>query len=135
MLPSPMNPTFMAFPFSLVWKQLNRSAESRLALSPPASPAEQIEHFAELAVNAGKDGSIALGIVARLSAAKLHHQVKEMLGLVALKGHHEFLVVKPERIRRVEPHRGILVPDFNVLIHHALARGLREPIPGARLHE
>ena len=27
------------------------------------------------------------------------------------------------------------MPDFNVLVHHALARGLREPIPGARLHE
>src|SRR5207244_8418565 len=86
-------------------------------------------------MDAGEDGSIALGIVAGLSAAQFHYQIEEVFRLIAFEGHHEFLVIEPERIRGVEAYGGILVPDFNVLVHHALARRMGEPVPGTRLDE
>ena len=67
--------------------------------------------------------------------AQFHHQVEEIFRLVAFERHHEFLVVKAERVRGVQPHGRVIVPDFDVLVHHPLPGLLGQPVPGACLDE
>ena len=64
--------------------------------------------------------------------AQFHHQVKEVFGLVGLKRDHKLLVIQAEGIGGIQADGGVLVPDFDVFAHHALARRLRQTVPGAR---
>src|SRR3972149_11609769 len=85
--------------------------------------------------NAGDDRSVAKGEAASLGLPKRHDEIHKVARLVALKRHHELLVVEAEGVGGIELDRWKLMADLDVNVHHLLSPLDRqqEPVPG--LHE
>src|SRR5437763_1911494 len=84
---------------------------------------------------AGVHRRVAEGVLRRLRLAQVLHQVEELRGRLRLEGHHEVLIVQAERVRGVDLHARVLVPDGDVLVHDALPLRHRQQVPVARPHE
>ena len=97
--------------------------------------AQAVQRLADAHGDAGEDRRIAQGVHAGLRLSQLHHQVQEVARLVRLERDDELLVIQAVGVGGVQLHRGILSPHRDVLIHHALAVGLAQLVPGSGLHE
>src|SRR2546422_5028607 len=86
----------------------------------PSLPPEGIKGLFEALVDAREDRGIAQGIAAPLGFAQGHHEIKEVLRLVAFEGHYPFLVGQSEGERRVELDRREPGANFDVFVHPAL---------------
>src|SRR5437899_13017682 len=68
-----------------------RSGGRETSLSP-----EGVEGLFEAFVDAGEDWRVAQGVAAPLGLAQGHHEIKEVLRLVAFQRDHPFLVLQSE---------------------------------------
>src|SRR2546427_13163691 len=84
----------------------------------PSLPPEGVEGLFEALMDAGEDRRVAQGVAAPLGFAQGHHEIKEVLRLVAFEGHDPFLVCQPEGVPLVEYDRREPVARFDVLAHH-----------------
>src|SRR5215216_403704 len=96
---------------------------------------QKVQNFFEGPPAAGEDGSIELGVGARLALAEFHHQVLELLGGLGLEGKDELVIVDTEAVGGVVLYRVVLAAYLHVLVHHALALFEGEAVPRAGLHE
>src|SRR2546428_13718822 len=101
----------------------------------PSLPPEGVKGLFEALMDAGEDRRVAQGVAAPLGFAQGHHEIKEVLRLVAFEGHDPFLVVQPEGVRRVELDRREPAAPFAVFVHHPLPGRLREEERAAGLQE
>src|SRR3990170_760432 len=99
------------------------------------SLAEVVQGLVNRFSNAGDDRCVAKGEAASLGLPKRHDEIHKVGRLVALKRHHELLVVEAEGVGGIQFHRRKLMADLDVNVHHflALLDWKQEPFPG--LHE
>ena len=86
-------------------------------------------------MHGGENRGVAFGVAGAFGFAEFLDQVEKIAGEFGFESHDEFLVVEPERISRVEPDGLVLIPNFDVLIHDALAGVLGEQVPLALFHK
>src|SRR2546428_8327467 len=110
-----------------------RASVSRAVIA--SSLPQRLENVLERAPRARVLRRVAYGVAAGLRLPELHEQGHEFLGIVALEGDHEILVVHPEGIGGVDPDGREAMTGTDVLGHHPASRLDRQQIPLARLHE
>ncbi len=86
-------------------------------------------------MDGGEDGGVAFGVAGAFGFAEFLDEVEEVAGVFGFEGDDEFLVVEAEGVGGVEADGLVLVSDFDVFIHDALAGVLGEEIPFAFFDE
>src|SRR5579862_5289801 len=80
-------------------------------------------------VDANNDRSVEGGVTPALGASQRVYQLGEPLKLLDLVGDDKLLVLQTERVDQKLLNVKVLLPDLDVLVHHALARVHAHQIP------
>ncbi len=96
---------------------------------------ELFEEVADGGLDGGEDGGVAFGVAGAFGFAEFLDEVEEIGGFFGFEGDDEFLVVEAEGIGGVEADGLVLVTDFDVFVHDALAGAFGEEVPLAFFDE
>jgi hypothetical protein len=85
--------------------------------------------------DAGVEWRVSLGVAARLRVPQVVDELREELEVVRLVDHDELLVLEAEGVEQELRDLPELLPDADVLVHHALPRLPAQEVPVRGLRE